>query len=888
MTDTLAAALGSGYRVERELGQGGMATVYLAQDLKHDRKVAVKVLRPELAAVIGAKRFLREIKTIATLQHPHILGLIDSGEVGGTAYYVMPFVEGESLRDRLAREKQLPIAAAVQIASEVAGALDYAHRHGVIHRDIKPENILLHDGAALVADFGIALAANEVGGGRMTETGMSLGTPHYMSPEQAMGEREITARSDVYALGAMTYEMLVGDPPFTGSTAQAIVAKVVTERPRPIYPQRDTVPAAVEHAVLTALEKLPADRFATAAQFAAALNAPSDTARTRILTGGRAGGRAEWSGGWRARLRDPLVLGLAAIAAASALLAWWAWRRAPVIAQSAEVVRFVIPAPPSGSTNALGYNIMSVSSDGRKLVYVGQGEDRRQRLMIRALDEVVARPLPGTEDGAFPIFSPDGKWVAFIRGNQIYKIAVDGNAPQTLGMAPGTFNGASWSTTGVIVVSGNTALYLIPEAGGAARPLGDRGQVKGELYRDAPLVVDAQGVVVYSSWTTSSLTGARLAIASLATGEATVLDLRGIQPLGLVDENLLYVTSAGAIMGVPIDLARRRVLGPPVQLIDNVVLNNSTGLARAALSRNTLFYQSGSQVSQVVLVGPGGEQRTVLGDRRDYSFPRVSPDGQRLAITMGVSDRRDVWLHAFASGTLTRLTTEGSTNERPEWSPDGSRVLFRSDYETRTAIWWRPADLSARATPLLLGERLDVFEAVLSPDASKIVYQLDTLGADIYYRALSGDTTPQPIAASSTAIETMPRISPDGRWIVFTTDESGRNEVVVQPFPGPGGRVQVSVNGGTEPVWSRDGRRLFYRGEGRLLAATLRPGPGFEVASRDTVLTDSYVFAGNPHANYDVMPDGKRFIFLKGESTGEMIVVTNWDAVVRGRMGMKR
>ncbi|HJX86667.1 MAG TPA: serine/threonine-protein kinase, partial [Gemmatimonadales bacterium] len=216
MTDTLAAALGRGYRVERELGQGGMATVYLAYDLKHDRRVAVKVLRADLAAVIGAERFLREIKTIAVLQHPHILGLIDSGEVGATAYYVMPFVEGESLRDRLRREKQLPIAEAVQIAAEVAGALDYAHRHGIVHRDIKPENVLLHDGAALVADFGIALAVSKVGDTRMTETGMSLGTPHYMSPEQAMGEREITPRSDVYALGAMTYEMLTGDPPFTG------------------------------------------------------------------------------------------------------------------------------------------------------------------------------------------------------------------------------------------------------------------------------------------------------------------------------------------------------------------------------------------------------------------------------------------------------------------------------------------------------------------------------------------------------------------------------------------------------------------------------------------------------------------------------------------------
>ena len=238
----LQSALADRYRLDRELGAGGMATVYLAEDVRHDRRVALKVLRPELAAVIGAERFLAEIKLTANLQHPHILPLFDSGEADGYLFYVMPFVEGETLRDRLNREKQLPVADAVRIATEVAAALDYAHRHGVVHRDIKPENILLHDGQALVADFGIALAASKAGGARMTETGMSLGTPHYMSPEQAMGEREITARSDVYALGAVLYEMLTGDPPFTGSTAQAVVARVVTESPRPLTAQRHTIP----------------------------------------------------------------------------------------------------------------------------------------------------------------------------------------------------------------------------------------------------------------------------------------------------------------------------------------------------------------------------------------------------------------------------------------------------------------------------------------------------------------------------------------------------------------------------------------------------------------------------------------------------------------------
>ena len=267
----LNAALAGRYEVDRELGAGGMATVYLARDLRHDRDVAIKVLHPDLGAALGGDRFLAEIKTTAKLQHPHILSLLDSGDADGSLYYVMPVVSGESLRERLTRERQLPIAEAVRIAREVAGALDYAHRHGIIHRDIKPENILLHDGSAIVADFGIALAVQSASGSRMTQTGLSLGTPQYMSPEQAMGERQIDKRADVYALGAITYEMLTGDPPFTGSSVQAIVARVMTERPTAPHVLRDTIPPHVEQAVLTALEKLPADRFGSAAEFAAAL-----------------------------------------------------------------------------------------------------------------------------------------------------------------------------------------------------------------------------------------------------------------------------------------------------------------------------------------------------------------------------------------------------------------------------------------------------------------------------------------------------------------------------------------------------------------------------------------------------------------------------------------
>ena len=401
--------------------------------------MAIKVLRAELAAVIGAERFLSEIKTTANLQHPHILPLHDSGEADSFLFYVMPFVEGESLRDRLTREKQLPIADAVRIATEVASALDYAHRHNVIHRDIKPENILLHEGRALIADFGIALAASKAGGTRMTETGMSLGTPHYMSPEQAMGERDITARSDVYALGCVTYEMLCGEPPFSGPTAQSIVAKVLTEEPRPLIPKRHTIPPHVEAAVLHALEKLPADRFATAAEFAAALvDEHYHGTTTTVVTS--AAGRAS------GRLGD-------------SLFSWWSrgrgtrrgrmsrWRDVPSPAPSFDMDwRSPTPRP---RTRA-GWRFP------RPTVLGSPTSDRQRwgtsQLWIKRRDRYEAAPLAGTGGVRNFTWSPDGQWIAYTFQQYLKKIPISGGAAITLtDSASGGNPGMAWLDDGTIV-----------------------------------------------------------------------------------------------------------------------------------------------------------------------------------------------------------------------------------------------------------------------------------------------------------------------------------------------------------------------------------------------------------------------------------------------------
>ena len=315
----LAAALASRYTIERELGAGGMATVYLAQDRKHDRKVALKVLRAELAALLGGERFVHEIKVTANLQHPNILALYDSGEVDSILYYVMPYVEGESLRERLDREQQLPVEQAVEIAKSVASALDYAHRNGVVHRDIKPENILLHEGQPLVADFGIALAVSAAGGSRLTGTGLSLGTPQYMSPEQATADRELDARSDVYSLGVLLYEMLVGQPPFIASSVQGVVAKILAEEPTPVAAARPSVPAHVEGVVAKAMQKLPADRFASARELGRALSDPTFVGPRTMA---RAPAGAAEAGRWA---RSALPWAIAAVATVVAVVATVAW-----------------------------------------------------------------------------------------------------------------------------------------------------------------------------------------------------------------------------------------------------------------------------------------------------------------------------------------------------------------------------------------------------------------------------------------------------------------------------------------------------------------------------------------------------------------------------------
>ena len=609
----LNQALEGRYQIDRELGEGGMATVYLADDLKHERKVALKVLKPELAAVVGAERFLAEIKTTANLTHPHILPLFDSGEADGFLFYVMPYVEGESLRERLDREHQLPVDEAVKITTDLAEALDYAHRHKIIHRDIKPANILMHEGRPLIADFGIALAIGAAGGGRLTETGLSLGTPFYMSPEQATGEQFVGSATDTYALGVVLYEMLTGDPPYMGSTAQAVLGQIIAGEAVSATKKRASVPANVDAAIRKALEKLPADRFTSAQELARAL---TDRGFRSTEPDERTAGVA--SVNWRRA-----ALGSTAMALGFASAFAWSLTRT----DSNSTGRFSINLPDSvpmayiGSASlGNGRRALAISRDGAMLVYVGN-RGGVNRLYTRPINSYEIDVLPRTEGAYNPFFSPDGRWVGFFVGNEVRKVSLDGQDPVPLGTVINPM-GADWGLDDQIVVGneGGTLTQISAE-GGSTTILRDRRLLGGGfLY---PQILPASTGILTTDWL-----GAR--VSDVATGEDyPIRDF--VTNSRYVDSGHLIWSQLSTLFAARFDLRGRRIAGQVVPILSGV-RTEIYGVSQWDASDNgMLVYAAGAAVSTLALtwVTGGGPEPLPFEGTAHGTF-ELSPDETRL------------------------------------------------------------------------------------------------------------------------------------------------------------------------------------------------------------------------------------------------------------------
>jgi len=896
-TDRLARALADRYRIERELGQGGMATVYLADDLKHDRKVALKVLKPELAAVLGADRFIQEIKTTASLQHPHILPLHDSGEVDGFLYYVMPFVEGETLRDKLDRETQLGIEEAVQITTEVADALDYAHRQGVIHRDIKPENILLHDGRPMVADFGIALALSAAAGGRMTETGLSLGTPHYMSPEQATAEKDLSNRSDVYSLGSVLYEMLTGNPPHVGASAQQIIMKIVTEDAAPVTQVRKSVPPNIASAVAKSLEKLPADRFASARAFAEALTNPAFTTGTSA-----AGPRAA-----EAPSRPWALVAVSVFAVVVTILAAWGWLRSgPDSATTRDWIGLSL-ARSGGALDPSWPVKLAITEDGSAIVFADStGGGGPWQLFLKEEGSEVAVPIPGTAGGLNPFFSPDGAWIGFATDRGLYRIPRSGGAPvklsdSTTSIANGVFASGVWLDDGSIVFAGrdNRHLLQIDAEGGTERVvLAASDWILQAIVRLTALP-HGRGVLITSC-----------AASPCTRGALSLLDFRRDSLVQLLDGvsggwylptgHVLYGRADGTLFAQRLDLDRGELTGTAVAVMRG--LATTGGLPAVVVSRTgTILYAlqgDGAPEglgSRLVWVHRDGTVSVVdstlslVGSEQAQLGVSLSPDGTQVAFVQNTEDGPQIFVKRMPDGPATRLTFEGWSG-RPVWGPDGrdlAYIRYRADAPS-VAIRQRADGTGSES--VIAEESRPISEILLAPDGQWLLYRTESSApgnGDILARRLGGDSASIPLLATA-AHETAPAISPDGRWLAYNSDEGGATEVFVRPWPDVnGGKWQVSRDGGSDAQWSADGRELFYLSpREELMVAEVGDQPSFHVGDVRTVLPMPPYLGGPMHATYAVSPDAKRFLagqqnFAQRPGTSRLILARHWFTELR-------
>jgi len=860
----LNAALEGRYRIERELGAGGMATVYLAEDLRHQRKVAVKVLRPELAAVVGADRFLSEIKTTANLQHPHILPLFDSGEADHFLYYVMPYVEGETLADRLRREKQLPVDEALGIATAVAHALQTAHDQGVIHRDIKPGNILLSRGQALVADFGIAIAVGSAGGGRLTETGLSLGTPFYMSPEQATGDQVVGPASDIYALGCVLYEMLVGDPPYGGSTAQAVLGKIIQGVPVSATAARKAVPRNIDAAIRKALEKLPADRFARADDLAKALADP--TFRHGEAEAGIAPERA---GVWK-----PLALagGVTTLALAG-VLAWVLSRPVP----SLPVERFESPFKADQEPVAFGLGGFRLSSDGSMLVYRGPGPDGQgDQLWVRRWEDPEAVPVRGSTNAAVPSVSPDGRELAFFVDGEVRALALEGGPTRVLAS---NVDVPRWLADGNVymhTVAGDAV--RVPAAGGTVDTVSLKAEGEGRRFI-FELLPGGDGALMLIQRTNLEF---EIHAFDLGTGESRFL-AAGNSVAYSTSGHLVYLTE-GALVAAPFDPRAMELLGPAVPLIDGVQafsfsdngrLVYATGApAEGANSELVWLSRSGaaSRVDSGWVFDPGGG---------NFGWA-LSPDGSRIAVrTRGSDGNQDIWIKELPAGPLRRLTFDANEQRVPFWTPDGTRVMYFTTPEAGSGagdLWWSRSDGTGQPERIL--EATPGFaQGTWSPDGSTLVLRTAVLGTqggrpggrDLMRFRPGSDSAAVPILATAEYAEFDPKVSPNGRWLAYASNETGRDEIFVRPFPDvEAGKFQVSTNGGFAPLWSKAAPELFYvDGAGDLVVARFDERTGFRVMSTERLFTlPSEVFQAGGSNWIDVAPDGQRFLVGRTLNTG--------------------
>ena len=888
------------YEILAPIGAGGLGEVYRAHDTKLGRDVAIKILPanfvndPQRLA-----RFQREARLLAALNHPYIATIYGLEQSGSVTCLVMELVPGETLANRV-KSGPLPVEEALQIAAQIAEALEAAHEKSIIHRDLKPTNLkVTPEGKVKVLDFGLAKAfagdaANDdpsnspTLSATATMQGVILGTAAYMSPEQARG-KTCDKRADIWAFGCVLYELLTGKPAFHGETVTEILAAVLKEEPDWRALPAST-PLKIRDLLGRCLQKELRRRLHDAAdariEIEEALAAPAEAVSAAAAKG------------IRLRWRGILVWGVASLLLAG-LISMAVWKLKPSSTSPPQsVIRTVITLPPGQQLAGLDSGTsVALSRDGTHFAYVAR-QGGAQQIYLRLMDSLEAKPIPGTDRAVNPFFSPDGQWLGFFADGKLKKVSMSGGAALTLGDATRPY-GADWGSWGIIafVPSNGSGLQQVSDGGGTPQPL--TRLEKGELSHLWPEFLPGGKAVLFAAGSTSfNFTNARVAVQSVGTGERRNLVQVGTNPRFAPTGHLVYV-QGGSLMAVQFDPQRLAITGTAVPVVGGVLQSPVSGAAQYSFSATgSLVYVPGgvqSNQSKLVWVSRNGAEQPLAAPARAYRGPRVSPDGRRVAVAI-LEQESQVWLYDLSRETFTRLTFGGNVNNNPSWTPDGKRIAFESNKEGPLNIFWQLADGSGGLERLTTSEYVQVPHS-WSPDGQLLAYaeSTTTTGYDIWMLRI-GDPSAGSGQVSSAASgqarkaqpflrtrfdEAVPRFSPDGRWLAYLSNESGRSEIYVQPYPGPGGKWQISTDGGAEPVWNPNGNELFYRTGDKMMAVEITTQPSFSVGKPRMLFEGRYRPTPATSPNYDVSRDGQRFLMLKPAeqeqaAPTQINVVLNW------------
>ena len=890
------------YEILSPLGAGGMGEVYRAKDTRLDREVAVKIL-PD---VLGhdeerVARFEREAKLLASLNHPNIAAIHGFEEYDGKRLLVMELVEGQTLGERI-KTGSIPVEEALTIARQMAEALEAAHEKGVIHRDLKPANVMIRpDGTVKVLDFGLAKAL--AGGDDRSQTdigesptitadytkpGMILGTAAYMSPEQARG-KPLDKRTDIWSFGCVLFECLGGSKPFEGDTATDLIAKILERDP-----DWDTLPAntpPIVHLLLRRClqkhrDKRLHDISDARVELEEAIADPtSSSLRLATFALAEATRPPRWSA-WGRLLPWALVLASVAALAVSLAAPWRTARTTPRPSMHLNVeVSPTVPLASLTTSSNVGAQAV-ISPDGTRLVFVaGSGEDTR--LYLRSLDQTDATPLSGSEGAVHPFFSPDSRWVGFFTEDSLNKVSVFGGASLTLCSVGSRNRGGSWTDDGHIVFANlTTGLMRVPESGGTPEQITTLDKEKQERSHRWPHVLPGGRAVLFTSQTQiTDFNSANIELVSLDTQKRWVLHRGGSYGRYLSSGHLIFVHE-GTVFAAPFDLTRLKLTGTPAPVLEGVMFEPASGGARLSCSdTGTLLYSAGDAAGQkglVVWMNRQGEVTTLLDTEREYGHPRLSPDGSRLALHIFETNKLHLWVYEIQRSVLVRLTFSAEGDLWPLWTPDGKRLTFASFRDGfDSSLYWKPADGSGEVERLTTSEHPQ-FPTSWSPDGTTLAFEVraDDTVRDIWVFRVGVDGPPEPFLQTPFN-ETNAVFSPDGRWLAYESDESGTRQIYVRPFPGPGGKWQISTDGGRYPRWPADGNELFYRNGDKMMAAVVN-WEGSSLQSQTPRELFATQFVGLTGYEYDVASDGERFVVIKRPDEeaqperSQIMFVLNW------------